>query len=110
MNDIEQRCQIIAEKLYCAFIAEVDGVPETEWQYLAVRVMRRFMMGVELSLWTSLQLNSVEKKKQLKAPPPQCRWTDTCPRCGHVHSGDGECGTFMGRSAGHCQCQEKVTA
>ena len=51
-----------------------------------------------------------EEPRSLSIVPPQRRWNDVCPRCGHVHTGDGECGVFMGRSAGHCRCQEVVSA
>jgi hypothetical protein len=45
-------------------------------------------------------------------PRPQQRWeTDaTCHRCGHIHTGDGECGMFMGTKAGYCLCDSKVSA
>ena len=34
----------------------------------------------------------------------------TCHVCGHIHTGDGECGMFMGVSAGYCRYEEKVGA
>ena len=33
----------------------------------------------------------------------------TCPRCGHIHQGEEECGMFMGASAGFCRCEEETT-
>jgi hypothetical protein len=34
----------------------------------------------------------------------------TCPRCGHLHEAQDECGVFMGASARFCGCQMKVRA
>jgi hypothetical protein len=31
----------------------------------------------------------------------------TCPRCGHVHEGDRECGAFMG-GGGFCRCEVEI--
>ena len=46
----------------------------------------------------------------LKPPAPQPRWNDsTCPRCGHVHEGVGECGVSMGKDR-ICRCELEVSA
>ena len=43
-------------------------------------------------------------------PAPQRRYEDaTCPRCGHVHEGDGECGVFIGGGR-YCRCELEVPA
>lgn len=34
---------------------------------------------------------------------------DTCPRCGHVHEGDRECGVEIGRGQ-LCRCEMEVPA
>jgi hypothetical protein len=34
----------------------------------------------------------------------------TCHRCGHVHELDGECGVYMGKSAGYCRCELEASA
>ncbi len=34
----------------------------------------------------------------------------TCPRCGHVHEGDRECGVFISESTGYCRCELEVPA
>jgi hypothetical protein len=39
-----------------------------------------------------------------RAPAPQSRWEDTCPRCGHVHQGDAECGEQLGGGR-ICRCE-----
>lgn len=48
--------------------------------------------------------------------PEQPRWSgttgnlqQTCPRCGHVHEGEKECGKFMG-GGGFCRCELEVPA
>ena len=51
----QHRHQVIVEKLYMAFLQEVDSLPEVEWQYLAVKVAQRILEGAELSLWAELQ-------------------------------------------------------
>lgn len=33
----------------------------------------------------------------------------TCPRCGHLHEGDRECGVFLG-GGGFCRCELEVPA
>jgi len=33
----------------------------------------------------------------------------TCPRCGHVHEGVGECGVWMGAGR-YCRCELEVAA
>jgi hypothetical protein len=35
---------------------------------------------------------------------PQPRWEDACPRCGHVHQGDAECGEQIGGGR-ICRCE-----
>lgn len=43
-------------------------------------------------------------------PAPQRRYEDaTCPRCGHVHEGDGECGVLIGGGR-YCRCELEVPA
>ena len=47
-------------------------------------------------------------RRDLPAPHP--RWNDsTCPRCGHVHEGVGECGVSMGKDR-ICRCELEVSA
>jgi hypothetical protein len=48
--------------------------------------------------------------------PAQPRWNEgsgfhdpTCPRCGHVHEGVGECGVSMGKDR-LCRCDLEVSA
>lgn len=33
----------------------------------------------------------------------------TCPRCGHLHEGERECGVFLG-GGGFCRCELEVPA
>jgi hypothetical protein len=62
------------------------------------------------------ELVEVSQRLELQATPkalppaPQPRYDSTCPRCGHKHTGDGECGMFMGMSAGYCKCDVEVVA
>ena len=35
---------------------------------------------------------------------PQPRWEDSCPRCGHVHQGDADCGEPIGGGR-ICRCE-----
>lgn len=58
----QHRHQVIVEKLYTAFLKEADGIPEVEWQYLAVKVAQRILEGAELSLWAELQPPVMRKK------------------------------------------------
>ena len=39
------------------------------------------------------------------AKQPKLACHDTCPRCGHIHQGEEECGMFMGATAGFCRCE-----
>lgn len=41
--------------------------------------------------------------------PPQKRWDEHCPRCGHVHQGIGECGMPIGGGR-VCRCELEVAA
>ena len=34
-------------------------------------------------------------------------WSDTCPRCGHIHEGEMECGASMGKDR-LCRCDLEV--
>jgi hypothetical protein len=40
---------------------------------------------------------------------PRGQFDDTCPRCGHVHQGSGECGEQMGGGR-ICRCETEVPA
>lgn len=105
MTDKEQQYQLIAEKVYDVFLAEANGLPETDWQLLAVLVMKRFVTGAEISLWTTLQMNAVgAERARMKAALDK-----TCPRCGHLHEGDAECGVLLG-SGRVCRCEVPVPA
>jgi hypothetical protein len=47
------------------------------------------------------------RPKVMRAAQP--RWQDTCPRCGHVHQGEAECGEQMGGGR-ICRCEVDVPA
>jgi hypothetical protein len=104
MTAKEQQYQLIAEKVYDVFLAEANGLPETDWQLLVVLVMKRFVTGAEISLWTTLQMNAIGVERILAS---RANLDKTCPRCGHVHEGDSECGQFMG-GGGYCRCELPV--
>lgn len=68
--------------------------------------------------WKAFMVELAEATKptiaRVLGVPPQRRWNSrevdpTCPRCGHVHQGIGECGMPMG--AGRiCHCELEVAA
>lgn len=53
-----------------------------------------------------LKAARIPPKPRSAVRPPQPRW-DTCPRCGHVHGGIGQCGMEMG-GGGLCRCEMEV--
>lgn len=48
-------------------------------------------------------------RTEARPPASQRRYDPTCPRCGHIHEGIGQCGMSMG-SAGLCRCEFEVSA
>ena len=42
-------------------------------------------------------------------PPPQRRWDEFCPTCGHIHIEDAECGFPQGGGR-VCRCERQVSA
>jgi hypothetical protein len=63
-----------------------------------------------LDLADAARLARPAAPKPIAMPPrPQTRWDDTCPRCGHVHEGVGECGVQMGKDR-ICRCEVEVSA
>jgi len=52
-------------------------------------------------------------RPKVLSPAPQRRYDSrhdpTCPRCGHVHEGIGECAMYMGNGR-YCRCELEVPA
>jgi hypothetical protein len=46
----------------------------------------------------------IGKRSLVSFRAPQPRWEDSCPRCGHVHQGDAECGEPIGGGR-ICRCE-----
>lgn len=59
----------------------------------------------------SVQDSGTRPKVTCRTPQPQPRYQSdpTCPRCGHVHEGAGECGVSMGKDR-ICRCEMEVPA
>ena len=51
-------------------------------------------------MWTTVKSTS----PMVTVRAPQARWEDTCPRCGHVHQADAECGEALGGGR-ICRCE-----
>jgi hypothetical protein len=66
--------------------------------------------AIDIALWLtelaeairvpSLDLAEIESKRRADL---------TCPRCGHIHEGDRECGAFIGGGR-ICRCEMEVSA
>lgn len=94
-------------------LRELD--PREMFLYLAAHAHElRLRDGQRLNDLTDFTTFFLELSQALKPEsaarnlvPAQPRWHETCPRCGHVHQGEAECGEPMGGGR-VCRCELEV--
>lgn len=73
---------------------------------------QRLLDGTDFKAFL-VELAEASQPGGLAAIPPQKRWPRsvdlTCPRCGHVHESEGECGVAIGGGR-YCHCELEVPA
>ena len=102
MSDLPDGCRLgLSERLLLRYVA--DHLYEGE---LASGMGLRDLSDVHAFLYELANVTRIPAKVTAMARPSQPRW-DTCPRCGHVHEGIGQCGVSMG-GGGLCRCEVEV--
>jgi hypothetical protein len=90
-----------------AYLRRLGPYPHEHFLYLASHVHEarladgsRVMDATDFAAWL-IELADVNS--------PLPKLDPTCPRCGHTHEGENECGTYLGGQR-FCRCELEVPA
>jgi hypothetical protein len=99
-------CRYLADHLHEATLQSGMGLRDLSdviaWLRELADVARNPETPIRQGVALALQRNAADRGRSQPA-----RWDDTCPRCGHVHEGLGQCGMPMG-GGGICGCELEV--